>query len=269
MAISRQIVYLRDFAEEAEKLRENYGKTNRFSTDIPKLDTYLGQGYGRYNGYEIVILFGPTGIGKSLVGLNLLRNPVANGDRVGIMALEDDGPDVFIRFTKILGPELTKKFVMQGDTIHMMPAEALQKSWKLDELLELLEEWFTKRKMDVILLDHLQFAFEGAEAIKGENEWVAQRVFMQKLNQMMKRVKKTIIIVNHISKDSKAKGLNKIVGSSSIPQAGTKVIEVYRDGVNTHLHMWKSRFTATPEVPCILRLNGTRLEDPNGNAFPF
>lgn len=263
MPISRRIVFLRDFAEEAEKLRASWGKTDLFSTGLNRLDKYLGGGYGRNNGYEIVVLFGPTGVGKSLVGLNLLRQPLIDGQRIGLMALEDDGPDVFLRFTDIIGKAATREFIMQGDNVHSMPPEDLLQSWVLDDLLKLIEEWFTTRELDVILLDHLQFAFEGAETIKGENEYAAQRVFMQKLNQLMKKLKKTIIIVNHVNKDARSKGMNKIVGSGSIAQAGTKVIEIYKEDGDTLLHLWKSRFTPTPEYPCILKLNGTRLEDKN------
>ena len=78
---------------------------------------------------------------------------------------------------------------MHGDNVHFMPQEDLVKSWNLDDLLNLIESWFVERGLDVILLDHLQFAFEGAESIKGENEYASQRVFMQKLNQLMKRIK--------------------------------------------------------------------------------
>jgi RecA-family ATPase len=113
--------------------------------------------------------------------------------------------------------------------------------------------------VDLILLDHLQFAFEGAEAIRGENEYIAQRVFMQKLNQLMKRVKKTIILVSHTNKGL-GKGMDKIVGSGSIAQAATKVIEVSKDEGNTILTLHKSRFTKTPDNAYAMKLEGTRLK---------
>lgn len=261
--IGREIVYLRNFEEEAKELRKDYGFTRLFSAGSDSLDDYLGGGYGRANGYEVVLLFGPTKIGKSMVALNLLREPIESGKRVGLMTLEDAGADVFIRVTDIVGKKVTKERIMNGDTVHIMPPDDLVKSWKLTELLEMIEEWFTVRNLDVILLDHLQFAFEGAEAIKGENEYIAQRVFMQKLNQMMKRVKKTIILVSHINKDNNSKGVNKVVGSGSIAQVATKLIEVSRNGDTVGLRMWGSRFTKTPNDTYFATMKGSYLTGMN------
>ena len=263
ITFGRELVYLRDFKEEAEKLRKDYGYTRRFSTGSESLDEYLGGGYGRNSGYEMVLLFGPTKIGKSLIALNFLKAPIAAGDRVGLLTLEDAGADVYIRLTDILGPQATREHILTGDTVHMMPPEDLLKSWKLSDLLELIEDWFTKRKLDVILLDHLQFAFEGAEAIKGENEYTTQRVFMQKLNQLMKRMNKTIILVSHVNKDSSAKGTNRVVGSGSIAQGATKLIEVNREGDVVKIRMWGSRFTKTPADDYLTELKGSILKKPD------
>lgn len=265
MALSKQIVYLRDFKEEADKLRHTWGSTTLYSTGTGVLDNYLGGGYGRKDGYEIVVLYGDTGVGKSTVALNFLEQPIKKGTRVGLMVLEDDGADVYLRLSNILGVEATKKFIGGGDTIHFMPQEDLVKSWSLDDLLNLIEEWFVERKIEIILLDHLQFAFEGAESIRGENEYIAQRVFMQKLNQLMKKLKKTIILISHVNKTSNSKGMAKIVGSGAIAQAGTKVIEVADNSKELGqgalaITMHKSRFTERPGHYYSMRLNKGKLE---------
>lgn len=273
MGLSKRVVYLRDFAEEAAKLRQTWGRTDLFLASNragrgreggPNFNRYLGGGYGRRDGYEIVLLYGDTGVGKSTVGLNFLQDPIEKGKRVGLLVLEDAGADVFIRLSNILGAEGTKKYIMGGDSIHFMPQEDLVKSWNLDDLLNLIEEWFVDRKIDVIFLDHLQFAFEGAESIKGENEYISQRIFMQKLNQLMKKLEKTIILISHVNKSVGAKGMSKIVGSGSIAQAATKVIEVEEDadmGTGA-LKIWyrKSRFTAKPKHYFSMKLRDGILE---------
>lgn len=264
MGLSKRVVYLRDFKEEADKLRATWGRTEHFSTGAKVLDDHIGGGYGRKDGYEIVLLYGDTGVGKSTVGLNFLHDPIIKNNKVGLLVLEDAGADVYIRLSTILGTENTKKFITGSDNIHFMPQEDLVKSWNLDDLLKLIEEWFVDRKIDVIFLDHLQFAFEGAESIKGENEYISQRIFMQKLNQLMKKMNKTIILISHVNKANNAKGMAKIVGSGSIAQAGTKVIEVEEDkdmGVGA-LKIWlrKSRFTARPVHHYSMRLKDGKLE---------
>lgn len=263
--LSKRVVYLRDFADEAKKLRATWGSTRLFrASDTTAFNEYLGGGYGRHDGYEIVLMYGDTGVGKSTVGLNFLRDPIEQGKKVGLLVLEDAGADVFIRLSNILGVDGTKKYIMESDNIHFMPQEDLVKSWNLDDLLKLIEEWFVDRKIDVIFLDHLQFAFEGAESIKGENEYISQRIFMQKLNQLMKKMNKTIILISHVNKSNNVKGMGKIVGSGSIAQAGTKVIEVQEDedmGQGA-LRIWlrKSRFTVKPAHHYSMKLKDGILE---------
>jgi KaiC/GvpD/RAD55 family RecA-like ATPase len=268
MAFTKRITLLQDFAESAKRREAEWGRTERFRTGVDSLDDYLGGGYGRSRGSEIVVLFGPTGVGKSTIGLNLLREPILSGQRVGLLTLEDEGEDVYIRLKDIVGSENLTSDALQ-DRVHMMNPEDMVQSWKLSELLELIHEWFTapERNLDVILLDHLQFAFENAEAIKGENEYIAQRAFMQKLNQLLKQVSepngKTIILISHVSKAPQAKGLQKIVGSSSIAAAGTKVIEVDRDEAyegRLALTLHKSRHTRQPFGSAYVRMNGMRME---------
>lgn len=260
-ALSKQIVLLRDFAKEAELLKDSYGRTELFSTGVRGLDEYLGGGFGRENGYEIVLLFGPTKIGKSMVGLNFLRGALEQGKKIGIMALEDDGPDVYTRFTRIIGEEATAAYVTKGEQVFMMPPDASRRAWRLDSLLDLIESWYLNLDVDLILLDHLQFAFENSEMLKGENEWIAQRVFMQRLNHLMKRVKKTIVLVSHINKDSKAKGTGKIVGSSGIAAAATKILEVYKDEGQLYIQEHGARFVSTPDDAYPVKLLQTRLEE--------
>lgn len=261
MGLSKRIVYLRDFAGEANKLRASWGRTNLYSTGHEPLDDYFGGGFGRRDGYEIVLLYGDTGLGKSTIGLNFLNSPILAGKKVGLLVLEDAGEDVFLRMEKSLGKSDFQKYVFETDNIHFMPQEDLVKSWVLDDLITLIHEWFVERDLDIIFLDHLQFAFEGAESIKGENEYASQRVFMQKLNQLMKDVKKTIILVSHVNKSHASKGMGKIVGSGSIAQAGTKVIEISDDSQQDvlRLHMRKSRFTPRKEYHYCMKLIDGKL----------
>lgn len=85
---------------------------------------------------------------------------------------------------------------------------------------------------------------------------------MQKLNQLIKRVGKTIILVSHVNKANGAKGLDKIVGSGAIAQAATKVIEISDNDVkdNIELTLRKSRFTKKPGFPYCMLMVDSRLE---------
>jgi len=261
VGLSRQEVYIGDFFEQAQVLKDSWGRTDLYSTGLPFLDAKLHGGYGRKNGYEIVLLYGPTGIGKSTVALNFVAPAIKKGVKVGLLVLEDDMADVSNRMSHILS---TAEYLQMNkmNNVRCMPEDELETSWTLQDLLQYIEDWFNDG-VELILVDHLQFAFENADAIKGENEYIAQRVFMQKLNQLMKRTKKTIILISHVNKAAGAKGMDKIVGSGSIAQAATKVIEISEDKAisdNIKLDLRKSRFTKRIGYPIDIRMVNSKLE---------
>lgn len=261
MGLSKQLIYIGDFYGKAQELKKTWGRTDLYSTGHSVLDIYFNGGYGRHNGYEIVLLYGPTGIGKSTVALNFIAPAIRKGTKVGLLVLEDDMADVSNRLAQVLTSAEYAK-MNSSNTVRCLPEDAMTKSWNLHDLLEYIEEWFVDEDIDLILLDHLQFAFENAESVKGENEYIAQRVFMQKLNQLMKRVNKTIILVSHVNKMTGAKGMDRIVGSGSIAQAATKVIEIADDDMEDviRLDLKKSRFTKRPGYHYCMKMINSRLE---------
>jgi predicted ATP-dependent serine protease len=256
-ALGNEVVFLTDFDTETNDLQKTYGTTPLYSTGSADLDKYLCGGYGRPGGYEIVVLFGATGIGKSTLALNLIIEPIKKGAKVGLLMLEDDGPDVNAKIRKLFGGDFSK----YREQIHFTPAEVVDgsKLWGLDELLVLIESWFTDRGLDIIILDPLQFAFESAIAIKGENEYISQRIFVRRINYLVRKLNKTIILVSHIGKNNQAKGMDRIIGSSGIAGSATKTIEIKKDGGLMLARYWKSRFTPTPDHDRAFKFDGNHL----------
>lgn len=266
MAISKRIAYLADYLEEADLLRATYGLTERHPTGIKELDAYLGGGVGRPNGYEIVLLYGPTKIGKSTIALNILKKCFEDNTKVGLLILEDDMADVLNRIRFILDPFSFEPITSADNPAHVsvvcLPKGAMDKGYTLDELLEYIREWFVSLDYDIVLLDHLQFAFDSADSIRGENEFTAQRVFMRNLNTLMKEVKKTIILVSHTN----AQG--NIYGSSALRQVATKILrleESERPGV-VNLWMKESRFTNIQHQPLELVIVGGKIKVIGGDS---
>ena len=265
--IGGQIVYLTDFDTETDELEKTYGTTPLHSTGSSDLDDYFCGGYGRPNGYEIVVLFGATGIGKTTLALNMVANPILSGKKVGLLMLEDDGADVNMKLRKILGKENLTKY---AKNISFTPPDVVNgsKLWGLDDLLILIEKWYTQRKLDIVLLDPIQFAFESAVAARTENEYIAQRIFVRKINYLMRKLNKTIILVSHVGKNTAAKGMDRIIGSSGIAASATKTIEVKKDQGNMMVHFWKSRFTPTPDYDRAFTFDEEhRLGGPNGEKL--
>lgn len=257
--ISKRLAYPADELKEIRK-RRVIGNKPLYSSGCVGVDEYLFGGFGMPVDYEMVLIYGETGIGKSTVALNFLRWPIQSGVKIGIIALEDKNSNVSDKLSILCeDPEMQASCWRDGQ-IRLFPQEAKQRSWSLDELLIEMEDWF-KTGIKIILLDHLQFAFDSADSIKGETEIVAQRVFMKKLNILVTRCNGTVIVVSHINKGSE-KGLSKVQGSHAIVEIPTKVVEVsLTDGGQMQLWLKKTRWTPKRFKPYDIDIVGYKMLD--------
>lgn len=263
--ITREVVYLGDFKAEADKRDLHAGVTDLYSTGLPAFDKYLFGGYGRKDGYELMVFYGDTGIGKSIISLNLVVDAILKGHKVGLAILEDDLADSLQRIKRMVTPEEYEQ-ICRSRNVECLPPKALDNPWTLESLIEYFQYWYTKG-IDIILLDHIQFAFENAD-IDGAKEFSQQRVFMRRLNKITRESGKTAILVSHINKNNANKGMSKIQGSSGIAGAATKVIEVEKKQDCYNFHLRKSRFTPTNSFPFLATLENMRLRELSPKEVP-
>lgn len=245
--------------ETALQDMDNWGKTDLYSTGDPIFDEYLGQGYGRKDGYEIITIFGDTGMNKSTLATTMILDPALNGTQIAYFALEDDPKDVVKRIIIQCENDQDKLDKITSNILFMPENDG----YTLDMMAEAIEQIF--QVADIVVVDPLQFIFEASVAEKGETEFNRQRLFMRKMNNIMKHTNKTLIIVSHTnkgggSKDGK-KGLDKIIGSSAVAQVSTKVLEIDRKEDGTQgVRLWKTRFTPYRFTGVQVRLNNMRVE---------
>lgn len=247
--------------EEAKKASEEWGRTDLYSTGDPILDEYLGNsqtgGYGRRSAYEIITIFGDTGMNKSTFASSLIIDPASKGTTVAYFALEDDPKDVVSRLMKQCDDEEQLNKVL--DNVLFMPEND---GYTLDMMAEAIEDIFSIA--DIVVIDPLQFIFEASVAEKGETEFNRQRLFMRRMNNVMKHTNKTLIIVSHTGKgggkDSRT-GVDRIIGSSAVAQVSTKVIEINRKDDGLHgIRLWKTRFTPYRFSGVQIRLDHMRIK---------
>lgn len=255
---SKRLVYAHDYLDAALEAKKHFGVTDRHSTGLRDLDEYLFGGYGRQDNWEILVLHGPYGLGKSTIAVNFLAAPILAGTNVGIMALEDDPTTVVLRLGMALNDEKLVGNAIKSKHIRLLPEESLERNWTLDELLKEIEDWFTdpKNGVDIILLDHLQFAFDAADLQHERSEWAAQSVFMRNLNSLMKRVNKTIILV---SQQNRA---GDVAGSIGIPRGATKMIGIGRikgESIKRTLRLDKTRNTPERDAVFVVELVNSRI----------
>lgn len=227
--------------EQAKAEMGNWGKTDLYSTGDPVIDEYLGGGYGRKDGYEIITIFGGTGMNKSTMTTSFILDAASKGTKVAYFALEDDPKDVVKRIYIQCGMDEDKVRTITSNILFAPENDG----YTLDAMAEAIEKIF--KMVDIVVVDPLQFIFEASVTERGETEFNRQRLFMRKMNNIMKHTNKTLIIVSHTNKGNAGKdskvGMDKIIGSSAVAQVSTKVIEIDRkDGIHG-IRLWKTRFT--------------------------
>ena len=231
--------------DQAKAEMDSWGKTDLYSTGDQILDEYLGNsftgGYGRKDGYEIITIFGDTGMNKSTFATSMILDPASKGTQIAYFALEDDPKDVVRRIMIQCNMDEEKVKTITNNILFMPESDG----YTLDAMAEAIEKIFDVA--DIVVIDPLQFIFEASVAEKGETEFNRQRLFMRKMNNLMKHTNKTLIIVSHTGKgggkDART-GVDRIIGSSAVAQVSTKVIEINRkeDGLQG-IRLWKTRFT--------------------------
>lgn len=243
--------------DSAKESMSSWGKTDLYSTGDPIIDEYLGDsktgGYGRKDGYEIVTIFGDTGMNKSTFCTSMILDPAEKGVQIAYFALEDDPTDVVRRI--LVQCDMDEKRAKQiTKNILFMPEND---GYTLDAMAEAIENIFSIA--DIVVVDPLQFIFEASVTERGETEFNRQRLFMRKMNNVMKHTNKTLLIVSHTGKGGGGRnakeGVDKIIGSSAVAQVSTKVIEINRkeDGL-PGIRLWKTRFTPYRYVGMQVRL---------------
>ena len=231
--------------DKAKQEQEEWGRTDLYSTGDQIIDEYLGNsdkgGYGRKYGYEIITIFGDTGMNKSTFATSMVLDPASKGVKVAYFALEDDPKDVVKRIMVQCNGDDEKLNKVCHNILFMPESDG----YTLDAMADAIEKIFAVA--DIVVIDPLQFVFEASVAEKGETEFNRQRLFMRRMNNIMKHTNKTLIIVSHTNKGSgkeKSTGVARIIGSSAVAQVSTKVIEIDRKDDGLHgIRLWKTRFT--------------------------
>ena len=273
--IGRKVLYARDFRESAEKNKKTFGKTEMYQSYLPGLNRYLGGGIGRQGNYEICVIYGDTGIGKSTVTANLMARSMAEGKKVGMFLLEDQPDDFLNRLELMFGSENYNRMMAQ-DSVRILCDEQLEENetegWTLDNLADEVADWFADNTygVDVIVLDPIQMAFDGAVTEAGQNKYDLQERFMRRMNRITKQYRKTVIIVSHVNKTQNT-GLARIHGTSALAKAASKIIEVTQtqDMKNLELLLRKSRHTRPRYEPYLVHINAStfRMEDVTGASL--
>lgn len=241
------------YKEEAKKAMTAPRMTDLYSTGDPMIDEYLGGGIGRKEGkYEIVLIFGDTGVNKSTFATQLAVTAALSGAQVSYYSLEDDRIDLCSRILRQLSGMKPTKFDDETKLFDQIsPYFSIAPDcdgYTLDMLVKQVEQLFLTGS-DIVVIDPLQFVFEASVDERPETEFNRQRKFMRQVNNLIKNAcketgkSKTLILVSHTNKGKFDNAIDTIMGSGANKQVPTKIIQVVREDNLRFLNMVKTRFT--------------------------
>lgn len=238
MKLGKKIDGYYNYAAKADKNESQFGITPEYKFFDEKLNEFFCGGLSKPNATNIILIYGSSGVGKSLFSLNVIASAIREKKKFAHILLEDDPEESLIRLRKII----PQKEIDVAPHI-LISGENLNVSFTQEEALELFEDLYKNFQVDIIILDHIQFLFEATANGSMDNEWVRQRTFVQEINRIVKKYKKTIVLISHIKKGADM-SLDSTTGSNSIPQVATKAIAIYRnESRQLCLRQEKSRYT--------------------------
>ena len=249
--------------EEARKRDEMNAKGCKYSFGDKVIDDYIGGGWGRYDAYDMICIFGGTGMNKSTLVSQMAISPALHGDHVAYLALEDEMVDVYNRMKRQMNPtgiKSNEEFNKVMQNVHFMGNNS---GYYLSSMVNTVEALFNN--YDVIIMDPVQFVFEASIYEKGESEFNRQRIFMQQLHDVVTKAKKPLVFVSHTNKSAYSKHadmdeLGQMMGSIGLPQICSKIIRIHRDkdGFRT-ISFPKARFTQERHTPLSVSLDKNSL----------
>lgn len=239
--------YAPDYVSSMVENIDSYGVTDTYSTGLSQLDRYLGGGFGKKGGYEVVLVYGSTGVGKSRVGIQMMLDSVRKNIPQAWIILENSVEESIMNFHFMNGgTKDNAKDVLKGvkpTTIRILPKKITDGEYTLDDIYDWIAER-SKEGRKLFLFDHIQYAFDSADYDGKTQEWREQRAFTKRLQLLAETDSLTIVMVSHIVNDTSRFGNNSISGNKSISEIATKAILVSRPDKETlMLTMTKSRHT--------------------------
>jgi replicative DNA helicase len=237
-----EVVYLKDYEEEAMEYLKNAHKYLGISTGYENVDTLLGS----FLPGELLTVGGDTGHGKSLFAMNIAQNVYEKtGMPVLMVNLELTREQAIQRFYNLSGEEHD----YAGILVQAAPAVQYK---DIDALMKRAKE----EGAQLVIIDHLHFFSRASE-----NQPAELSRIMKHFKECAVENKLAVILLSHVTptrimtndgqvKKTQRPGLHNFKGSSSIEQDSDMVGFVFRDD-------------KTPkEVEFYLRKNRSRPLDP-------
>lgn len=262
---SSAVDHISNYATLYQAYKDHDGVTDNYQFDDPEINRILGGGIGRVGSFELCLVYGSSGAGKSLLAENIVWLAARKKEKICLMSLENDPAQTYGQLKKIFGDDE----LLVNSNMEFIGREQLRESFTIKDVGVEVRRLYNEAVCDIVVIDHIQELLDLATKDEERNENANEKVrkFMQEIQDAVSENRKTLVLVAHTNK-SKIGGMESIYGSSALYQKATTVIEINKDpetsNVSLKCHKNRNAYIPPHDPLRITFHNNLRLESDLG-----
>lgn len=224
---------------------DKVSKSDKYSTGLPLLDSYLGGGFGIEGAGEVILIHSTSKTFKSTMSMQLMKTQLENGIKVGWIILEGGLWRALRNLRQLYAPVQTPSGIVGyerydnmeanlDNLIFAMTDEMKQNNFKMDEVILWMKKARLEQGVELFLIDPIGYLSDYSDDWKTP-DYKKESKFMKDLVNFADATGSTIIALQHNTKGNET-SLNQthheaaIGGSQSFSKSPTKVIEMRNEG---------------------------------------
>lgn len=223
---STAVDHVRNYSEQWEKFKDHDQKTDNYVFDDPEINNILGGGIGRVGSFELCLVYGSSGAGKSVLAENVVWLAARKGEKICLMSLENDPAQTYGQLQKMFDDNE----LLHNCNMEFIGRESLKEGFTIADVGAEVRRLYNEAMCDIVVIDHIQELLDLATRKEDNSDNPNEKVrkFMQEIQDAVSENRKTLILVAHTNK-SKIGGMEGVYGSSALYQKATTVIEINKD----------------------------------------
>ena len=199
---------------------------------------------------KITLFAGDSGIGKTQILLSICANVTRGGHFAGEEIHCEQGDVLYLSGEDDLADTLIPRFIASGGVkarLHdLQPTKLDSSAYALADQLEDIQEYlFDNPAISLFVIDPIT-AFCGGNF--DNNDVTSVRSLATRIKQLAEDTGVAVIILNHLTKDSKNQAVHRILGSGAWVHAPRTVLGACKSDGNYYFGKWKANISTDEPV---------------------